>query len=198
MKTAGKVVVGLLVIGVLVSLVTLFNGKRPVGSENLIGKPLPDFASPLAGSGISGDSNIYTPAQAQANHAKAACDVTIRGSINSCDGLKGAAVLLFWHSGTSNCVKQVGILQDVLAKKPRVNAISLAFEDSMTSATAAFKRNRWRQPVAVDPDGAVASLYSVTGCPSTFFAQDGVIRGVKLGLQSPAQLTAEIEKYTDG
>jgi hypothetical protein len=180
------------------SLSVLFSGVRPSGSEKLIGKPLRDFAAPLAGSGIDGDSNIYSTADAEGGKFKAACDVTIPGSINSCDGLKGAAVLLFWNATKPVCGEQVTRLQKVLAKHPKVNAISLAFDDSMASATAAFDENHWKQPVAVDRDGAVSALYSVTGCPSTFFAQDGTVTGVKLGLMSEDQLLALIEKYTDG
>jgi peroxiredoxin len=198
MKTLGVIVILALIGGVMYSLITLFSGDRPIGSENLIGKPLSDFAAPLAGSGIDGDANIYTPAEAQGGKAKAACEVKITGSINSCDGLKGAAVLVFWNTTKPECGEQVTRLQRVLAKRPGVNAISLAFEDSMASATAAFNEHHWKQPVAVDPDGAVSSLYSVTGCPSTFFSKDGTITGVKLGLMSEQQLSAAIDKNTDG
>ena len=60
MTTFWKVVIALLAIGVVVSLVTLFTGSRPVGSENLIGTPLPDFAAPLASGTQNADANIYT------------------------------------------------------------------------------------------------------------------------------------------
>ena len=198
MRTAGKVVLAVLAIGVLVSLVTLSRGSRPVGSENLIGKPLPDFAAPLAGSGIDGDANVYTAAQAKAAKAKAACDVRIKGSINSCDGLRGAAVLVFWNSKKGECTTQLDNLQTALAKHRKLRVIAVASGDSMASATAAVNRQTWSFPVAVDPDGAVGTLYSAPGCPSVFFAQDGVIRGVKLGLQSAAQLGAAIDRNTDG
>jgi hypothetical protein len=191
-------VVALLAIGVIVGLVTLFHGKRPIGSENLIGKQLPDFAVPLAGSGIDGDANIYTPQEATANKATAACNVRIKGSINSCDGLKGAAVLLFWNSSKTECVKQVDQLQAALAKHPKVNALAVASSDSMQTVTEWQKNKHWKLPIAVDPDGAASTLYSAPGCPSIFFAQDGKITGVKLGLQSSAQLSAEIAKNTNG
>ena len=195
---AGKGLMALLVIAVIISLVTLFSGKKPIGSEHLIGKRLPDFAAPLAGSGIDGGANVYTPAQAKANDATAACDVQIAGSMNSCDDLKGAAVVLFWNADKKECVEQVDRLQAVLRNQKQVNSVAVAFGNSMGAATAAKNKHGWKLPVAVDDDGALAALYSVAGCPSTFFAKDGVIRGVKLGLQSTAELEAEIKRYTGG
>jgi hypothetical protein len=198
MKTTGKVVIALIVIGAVVSLVTLFSGSRPVGSENLVGKPLPDFAAPLAGSGIELDSNIYTPAQAKANRAKPACAVVSRGSFNSCKGLKGLAILVFWNSHKADCVRQVDELQKVLARRPRVNAVAVAFENNIDDVTAAASQHHWKLPVAVDRDGAVSSLYAVTGCPSVFFIRDGEIRGVKLGLQSAVELSRQLDRYSNG
>ncbi|MGH2906181.1 MAG: redoxin domain-containing protein [Solirubrobacterales bacterium] len=196
MKAAGALVVLALIAGAVVSLVMLFDTKGPVGSEHLNGTKLPQFAAPLAGGGLSGDANIYSPEEAKAKNAKAACDVDLKGSINSCDGLKGAAVLLFFNSEKSECVAQVDKLDQVLRQKPGVNAIALAFDETANSAAATASKKSWKLPVAADPDGAVAALYSVAGCPSAFFAQDGVIRGVKLGVQSPEQLSQAIEQYT--
>jgi hypothetical protein len=34
---------------------------------------------------------------------------------------------------------------------------------------------RWRQPVAVDQDGAIANLYGIGGCPITLFVKKGGI-----------------------
>lgn len=198
MKALGVIVILVLVGGVMFSLFTLLGGDRPIGSENLIGRPLPEFAAPLAGSGIDGDANIYTAAEAKTGNLKAACNVKLAGTINSCDDLRGAAVLLFWNTTKPECIEQVTRLQKRLAKDIGVDTISIAFDNTMAQATEAFNKNAWKQPVAVDPDGAVAGRYSVAGCPSTFFAQDGIITGVKLGLMTDQQLAAAVEKYTDG
>lgn len=185
-----KIVIALLAIGVVVSLVTLFNGNRPVGSENLIGRALPDFAAPLATSSLQGDSNIYTPQAAKAAHATAACDVKLAGAINSCNALPGDAVLLFFNSGKGECVNQVSTLDKWARAHPKVHTMALAFDDNKTNTAAAVRAHGWKLPVAVDRDGAVASLYSVAGCPTTFFARDGQITAVKLAVLSPAGLDA--------
>lgn len=198
MKAAGTLVVLALVVGVVVSLVMLFSSSGPVGSEHLIGMKAPQFAAPLAGGGLSGDANVYTPEEAAAKGAKAACDVNLKGSITSCKGLAGNAVLLFFNSEKGECVAQVSRLDQVKRRQPNLNAIALAFDETTNSAAATASKHAWKLPVAADPDGAVAALYSVAGCPSAFFIKDGVIRGVKLGVQSPQQLEAAIKQYTDG
>jgi hypothetical protein len=48
---------------------------------------------------------------------------------------------------------------------------------------------RWRQPVAVDEDGAVANLYRVGGCPTTVFAHaGGRVAGTELGNVTESEL----------
>jgi hypothetical protein len=47
----------------------------------------------------------------------------------------------------------------------------------------------WRQPVAIDRDGAVANLYGVGGCPTTIFARaGGRVATTKLGNLTEDQL----------
>lgn len=190
MATFWKVFIAVLAIAIVVSLVTLFNGSKPVGSENLVGHPLPDFAAPLATSSLDGDSNIFTPQAAKAAHSTAACDVKLAGSVNSCSALAGDAVLLFWNSTKSECVNQVSTLNAWAKRHPKVNTLALSFDDKKAETAAVVRDNGWKIPVAVDRDGAVAALYAVAGCPSTFFARDGEVTAVKLGVLSPDRLDA--------
>lgn len=193
MNTFWKVFLGLLTIAVIVSLVTLFNGARPVGSENLVGLALPDFAAPLASGTQNADANVYTPAQAQAAKSTAACDVDIPGAFNSCDDLKGESIVIFWNTTKSECAGQVAQLNQFVQKNPNVSAVAVAFDQSESSVREFVKSKAWKIPVAIDRDGAVAGLYAVAGCPSTFFAENGEITGVKLGKLTDAQLEAGIK-----
>jgi hypothetical protein len=194
MNTFWKVVLAVLAIGVLVSLFTLFNGSRPVGSENLIGKPLPGFAAPLASSTQNGDSNVYTEAQAKAVKSTAACDVNLPGVFNSCEDLKGQAIVTFWNTTKSECVTDVATLNDFAADHPDVNVVAVSFDQTESTVRSFVGPKGWKIPIAIDRDGAVAALYSVAGCPSTFFARDGEITGVKLGVLSAAQLAQGLKK----
>lgn len=194
MNTFWKVFIGLLAIGVIVSLVTLFNDSRPIGSENLVSKPLPDFAAPLASGSQNGDSNIYTPAQAKAARSVAACDVELPGVFNSCRDLTGSSIVLFWNTGKTECVAQVDALNGFLAANPKVDGVAVAF-DQKESAVREFASGRgWRLPLAIDRDGAVAGLYAVAGCPSTFFVRDGTVTAVRLGELSQQQLAAGVKR----
>ncbi|MBJ7355085.1 MAG: redoxin domain-containing protein [Thermoleophilaceae bacterium] len=188
MNTFWKVVVALLAIGVVVSLFTLFNGSRPVGSENLIGKPLPDFAAPLASGTQEADANVFTPEQAKAVKSTAACDVDLPGAFNSCRDLTGEAILSFWNTTKSECVSDIATLNAFAAAHPDVNTAAVAFDESESQVRKFMRSKDWKLPVPIDRDGAVAALYSVAGCPSTYFVRDGEITGVKLGVLSAAQL----------
>lgn len=185
-----KAVIALLVIGVAISLVTLFLGSRPVGSENLIGKPLPDFAAPLASGTQNADANIYTAPQAEQLKSTAACDVELPGVFNSCRDLAGSSILMFWNTSKEECAQNVSTLDDFAAANPKVNVVAVAFDQSEEVVRKFVGGQDWKIPVAIDRDGAVAGLYSVAGCPSTYFAQDGEITEVKLGVLTAAQLEA--------
>lgn len=193
MNTFWKVVLGLLAIGVVVSLATLFNGSRPLGSENLIGMPLPDFAAPLASGTLEGDSNVYTPEQAKAAKATAACDVELAGSFNSCDDLKGESIIAFWNTTKDECVEQIELIDDYVATHEEVSAVAVAFDQSEESVRKFMAGRDWKIPVAIDGDGAVAALYAVAGCPTIFYADNGEISGVKLGASSEAQINQGVK-----
>lgn len=188
MSTLWKGITALLVIAVLVSLATLYGGSKPVGSENLIDRPLPAFAAPLAEGELDGDANVYTAAQAEAEDATAACDVALADSFNSCKELPGDAIVVFWNSTKPECVEQVDRLEAAAMRKSDLSVVAVAFENDKAAAAAAQRQNGWKIPVAVDRDGAVASLYAVTGCPSVFWATDQETTAVKLGLQTVEQL----------
>lgn len=189
-----KAVLALLTVGVAISLVVLFMGDRPVGSENLIGKPLPDFAAPLASGTAIGDANIYTPAQAKQLRSTAACDVDLPGAFNSCRDLTGSAILTFWNTSKKECVQDVSTLDDFAAANPKVDVAAVAFDQTEEVVRRFVDTQDWKIPVAIDRDGAVAGLYSVAGCPSTYFVHDGEITEVKLGVLNAAQLEEGLAK----
>lgn len=185
----------LLVIAVLVSLATLFGGSKPVGSENLIDRPLPAFAAPLALGELEGDANVFTDAQAEVDDDTPACEVDLPDAFNSCKELTGKAIIVFWNTTKPECVEQVNVLQGVADENPELNVVAVAFNNDKSDVDSVTSRNRWRIPVAVDRDGAVASLYAVTGCPSVFWSENQKTTAVKLGTQTAKQL---LEPFEDG
>jgi hypothetical protein len=188
MNTFWRVLIALLAIGAVVSLVTLLGGERPIGSENLIGHALPDFAAPLASGKLEGDANIYTRPQARAADSTAACDVELPGAFVSCRDLGDPAVLMFWNSTRSECVAQLGTLERFSAVNRDVSTAAVAFDRAESEVREFLSGHKTRLPVPIDRDGAVAGLYAVAVCPTTFFVRGGEIVGVKLGRLSEEQL----------
>lgn len=188
-----KALLALLAVGALVSLYLLFGSDRPVGSENLVGKPLPGFAAPLSSGTLDGDSNIYTEPQARAARSTAACDVHLADTFNSCGAfMKGESIVAFWNTTKDACIDAMGTLDEFAEQNPEVNVVAVAFDKPKKDVAAVVQAEKWRMPVAVDRDGATAALYATAGCPSYFFAEDGRITGVKLGVLSADQLAAGV------
>lgn len=183
-----KALIGLLAIGAVVSFVMLTDDSRPIGSENLIGRPLPGFAAPLASGVQDADSNIYSPAEARAAHSVAACDVHLPGVFNSCRDLTGSAILTFWNTTKGQCAAQVAQLDRLAARSKTLNVAAVAFDQSAAEVREYLSSRKWTLPVPIDRDGAVAGLYAVAGCPSTFFIRGGTVTGVKLGRLTDQQL----------
>lgn len=184
----------ILVVAVVVSLAMLFSGNKPIGSENLVGRDLPGFAAPLAVGPLNGDANVYTAEQATQNKATAACDVKLTGAFNSCTALKGDALIAFVNTRKEVCVRQIDTVNEVAAENPDLHVVAVNFNQAKGAVANTVKERGWKIPVAVDDDGVVASLYSVAGCPSLYFAHDGKITRVKLGIQSAQQLQTLIDQ----
>lgn len=186
------------IVGVVFSLVKLFSGDGPAGSERLIGSKLPQFAAPLVGSGLDLDANIVSREVAARSHGKAACDVRVAGAFVSCRDLTGRSVVTFWRSDKPVCVRQVDQLQKAFAGDDSVNTVALAFKETTGQVAEVAARRGWTVPVAVDRDAAATELFLVSGCPSTYFVRDGRITGVRLGLIDAAALRREAGVKADG
>ncbi len=176
-----RVLIGVLTIAAIVSLVSLWGGSGPVGSENLVDRALPPFAAPLAAGAGEGDAHVYTREQARALDSVAACDVRMSGVFNSCRDLRGSAILNFWSTTKPACMKQVDVLDEFASRHEDVTVAAVAFDQPERTVRSATSGRGWKLDVPIDRDGAVAALYAVAGCPTTFFIVDGTISAVKLG-----------------
>lgn len=198
MTTLWRALIGLIAIGAVLSLVTLFNGSRPVGAENLVGRPLPGFAAPLAEGSVDGDANIYTAEQAKVARSVAACDVRLKGVFNSCRDLEGDAILTFWNTTRGECARQVAVVDGVVRSEKNVTAAAVAFDQESSVVRDFVAGRNWKIAVPIDRDGAVAALYAVAGCPTTFFIHDGTVEAVELGTLSPAELERGLRDSRNG
>jgi hypothetical protein len=159
------------------------------------GKPLPRFAAPSAKSDADGDPNVKQSANdGTAANKTPACDVHLPGALRLCDYTSKPLVITFIVP-TQTCEHFLDRVEAMRSRFPGVNflAVVSAHTDRARSLT---KQKGWREPVAVDRNGAVLSLYRVGICATTVFAyRGGVVRTTQIKTQdwTDAQLAAAIK-----
>ena len=149
------------------------HGPRP-------GETLPAFAAPLAPAGDVDANTCQEEPCALAEGAVPACEA--RGEVlNLCVLRRRPFILTFAGVGTTDCASQIDRVERVSSELPELNYAAVL--------PAGAKRAAWKQPVAVDSDGAVANLYGVGVCPVTIFARrGGRVLETAVGELSEAQL----------
>jgi hypothetical protein len=161
-------------LGVLLFANTLPNtGEGLEGPEP--GSTLKAFAAPSALGSIEGDANVCQrePCPEQAGE-RPACELSAEGVVNVCQLRRQPLVLTFIFDRGADCYPQVDRAERVSADVEGVNFATLFFTRKDRDEVRNLVEGRgWRQPVAVDQDGAVANLYGVGGCPTTVFARAG-------------------------
>jgi hypothetical protein len=139
------------------------------------GSVLKDFAAPSVRGNLEGDANVCQGKDcAEQAGAAPACELISDDVVNICELRRKPLVLTFIFDRGADCYPQVDRTERVRASVPGVNFATLFFSKKKRSELRRLAEERgWRQPVAVDRDGAVANLYGVGGCPTTVFARAG-------------------------
>jgi hypothetical protein len=163
---------------------------------------LPEFAVPLALSGLEGDANV---AQDDCETSRLpcppgdrrtpACSVRARGAFRVCDLYDRPSVISFWFSEGGGCVEQQDVVSQVFERyRGRVAFLSLDVRDDRESVRELVREHRWRMPVGFDRDGAVAALYRVGGCPTfAYVYPGGTLQSASIGDLTAEQLGARVE-----
>ena len=139
-----------------------------------VGKPLPQFAAPLATSSLDGDANVKQTANQSNQLGKVpACQVHLPGSITSCALARKPLVLSVIVPGAGKCEAQLDLFQRMAAAHPRAQFAAVVSGGKHAKVAALVKRRGWTFPVAVDRDLSVFNLYRVAVCPTTVFAFPG-------------------------
>jgi hypothetical protein len=168
-------IVMLMVLGVVLFVQTLPNegsgidGPRP-------GTVIKAFAAPSALGALEGDANVCQRAE-QCSGAvgdRPACTLLSEDVVNVCELRERPLVLTFIFDRGADCYPQVDRTERVRGELPGVNFATVFFTHKERDEVRRLVEERgWRQPVAVDRDGAVANLYGVGGCPTTVFTRAG-------------------------
>jgi hypothetical protein len=168
-------IVALMGLGILLFFQTLPNEGKGINGPKR-GSVIKAFAAPSALGNLEGDANVCQK-RATCNDQVGdtpACSVVAKGVVNVCELRRRPLVLTFIFDRAADCYPQVDRTERVMPDLPGVNFATVFFTHKKRDQVRALVQERgWRQPVAIDPDGLVANLYGVGGCPTTIFARAG-------------------------
>jgi hypothetical protein len=183
--------------------VLLFAQTIPNSGEGLEGPDpgsrLKAFAAPSALGDLEGEANVCQrrPCPEQAGEVPA-CEVVAEEVVNLCRLRRRPLVLTFIFDRGADCYPQVDRTERVMDDVDGVRFATVFFTSKERAEVRALvKARRWRQPVAVDEDGAVANLYGVGGCPTTVFAHaGGRVASTALGNLTESELRRRARRLT--
>ena len=161
-----------------------------------IGKPLPKFAAPAASSGADLDPNINQDASDPAPGKTAACSVPTATAVRICDYTTKPLVLTF-VAPTSECEDFLDRVDRMRSRFPRVNFVAVLSAADEGEGAELAKKHAWGEPVALDRNGSVLTLYRVSFCPTVVLAdKGGIVRAVEKPQDkvSDAELVAAIRR----
>jgi hypothetical protein len=184
-------IVAVMGLSVLLFAQTLPNkGKGYAGPR--VGSIVRPFAAPSALGNAEGVANVCATREKCNDRAGKvpACTLHSEEVVNVCDLRRRPLVLTFIFDRAADCYPQVDRTERVMPTVPGVGFATVFFtHKDRDQVRALVQERRWRQPVAVDPDGAVANLYNVGGCPTTVFSRaGGRVAAVRLGNLTEDQL----------
>lgn len=167
----GLAVFVLLVLVTLNGITTGDDEEIPSGGPDR-GTKVHPFATPLADSALEGDANVAVKDDQGEFGKRAACTVRGRDILNICELYeRGPVVLALFPAQGEQCRSILDQFQRVAPRFPDV-----AFAAVGSRGDRDDLRGPWRFPVGWDPDGAIASLYGLVGCPQiTLVRRGGVV-----------------------
>jgi hypothetical protein len=199
-----SIVVGLLF--AIVIAIAIVNGAGDGGGTLGLDRqpphwPLPEFAVPLALSGLEGDANVaqddcetsQLPCP-QGERRAPACRVRARGAFRVCELFDRPSVISFWFTQGGGCVAQQDVVSEVFERyRGRVGFLSVDVRDDRETVRDLVRERHWRMPVGFDRDGAVAALYRVGGCPTfAYVYPGGTLQSAGIGDLTAGQLGARV------
>jgi len=197
--------VGLAFVGVIV--VAAINGTRTdegtlLGTEDVRGRPLPEFAVPDIEGPLDLDANIAqddcetseNPCPPE-DRRTPACEIEPEGAIRVCDLFDKPVVVSFWFTSPRACIDTQDAVYELAGRyRGRVNFVSIAIRGSRGEVERIAAERDWGVPVGWDRDGAVSNVYRVGVCPTVAIARaGGIFESVLIGDQAvPRRISGEL------
>lgn len=195
--------VGLVFIGLIV--VAAINGLNTdegtlLGTEEVRGEPLAEFAVPDIRGPLDLDANIFQDDCESAENPcpeedrrTPACEIEPKGAIRVCDLFDKPLVLSFWFTNPDACVETQDAINGLAARyDDEVNFLSIAVRGDRPEVEDIVAEHDWPVPVGWDRDGAVSNVYRVGVCPTVAIARPGgIFDEVLIGLEADPQAIAD-------
>jgi hypothetical protein len=185
--------VGLAFVGLII--VAAINAARTgegtvLGTEDVRGKPIPEFAVPDIRGSLEGDANVAqddcetsdNPCPDSERRAPA-CEIEPEGAIRVCDLFDRPLVISFWFTRGAECLPSQDSF-DAVAQRYRghVNFLSLDLRDDRDEVEQIVEEHGWSVQVGWDRDGAVSNIMRIGVCPTVAFAYPGgILESAEIG-----------------
>jgi hypothetical protein len=172
----------------VVAINSLPNAAR--GSDGpKLGKPLPRFAAPDARAAADLDPNINQDASDPAPGKTPACEVPAENAVRICDYTAKPLVLTF-VAPTTECEDFLDRVDRLRSRFPRVNFVAVLSAADAQEGADLLKKHGWREPVALDRNGSLLTLYRVSFCPTVVLADKG---GIARAVETPQEKVSDAE-----
>lgn len=184
----GLAFVGLIVVAAINAART--NEGTVLGTEDVRGEPIPEFAVVDIRGSLDGDANVFQDdCETSENPCPAedlrtpACEIEPEGAIRICDLFDRPLVISFWFTRGADCLPSQDSFDAVARRyRGRVNFLSLDIRDDRDEVEDIVSERGWTVPVGWDRDGAVSNIMRIGVCPTVAFAfPGGILESAEIG-----------------
>jgi peroxiredoxin len=127
---------------------------------------------------------------------------TVDGDPLRLSDLKGKAVFMnFWATWCTPCREEMPAMQELYDEHRNRGLVILAvnMEEDQARVRLWVEQGGFTYTFVLDSDGEQVKRYNVKAAPTSYFiGRDGVIRDLKLGAISRAEMQAKVEKLLAG
>ena len=117
--------------------------------------------------------------------------VLLSGQVESVPTTAKKQVLVFWATWCGPCSVELGRIQNLVDKNKidKNSILAISIGESRETVQNHVTQKKYTFPVAIDTDGALASLYEVNGTPTVFLVDENKnIQWMTVGMSPSLEL----------
>lgn len=110
--------------------------------------------------------------------------------------LRGTPVMInFWATWCNPCRIEMPLIQAAAQQNPKMVVLAVNADESVQTVQSFVEKMGLSFPILLDPESKVQIMYQVQGLPTSFFVdEDGIIKGIQIGVLSEERLSENLEK----